>query len=227
MKKQRNIPNPKTIMVIDDHFVVRIGLKVLIDDNRNYELVGEADDAKKGLRLAKKLKPDIAIVDIMLPDMDGIVLTREILKELKNTRVVIVSAHEKIHYVKESFSAGALAYMIKGADPETFYKCLDYAVNGKRFIDPTFSNEIYEVIFPDSPVNDTNEYNRKHDSLTLREQEVLRLIIQDVKLKDISERLHIAYRTVINHKSNIVRKFGFEESADLTRYLDHVHDRLK
>lgn len=217
------MPVPKSILVIDDHPIVRSGLRMMIENIADYKIIGEAGNAKEGFRLAKELKPDIAIVDIRMPDMDGITLTKELLKHLKNTRIVIISAHERLEYVRSSMNAGAIGYMVKGSDSETLYKCLDFATQGKRFIDPSLSDKLYDCIgLSEIPVNQAEDYNGKYRSLTPREKEILRLVLQDISLADISKRLSISYKTVANHKSNVMKKFGFEKPKDMIRYFNQL-----
>ncbi|MCP4349377.1 MAG: response regulator transcription factor [Desulfobacterales bacterium] len=207
----------KTIVIVDDHPVVRSGVKALIEEGRSdYKVVGEADDGKQGILLAKKFKPDIVIVDMKLPDMDGIRLTEELLKVLKNTRVMIFSGYGSIHNVKASMNAGALAYLVKGAEVDILYRCLDSVTKGRRFIDPSLSDKMYDLMEP-SPHN-ASIY--KYENLTPREQEILGLIATGLSLKDIAGRLCISYKTVANHRTEMMKRLGIKNIVELIRYAD-------
>ncbi|RLB12563.1 MAG: DNA-binding response regulator, partial [Deltaproteobacteria bacterium] len=129
----------KTILIIDDHPLLREGLKVVIARDKRYEVIAEAGDGKEGIRLIKKVKPDIVLVDISLPDMNGIDLLHQIRKRFPEIKLMVVSMHSKIDYITESFRAGALGYLAKEAAATSLIKGLDTISRGEYFLDSSIS----------------------------------------------------------------------------------------
>jgi len=207
----------KTILIIDDHPLFREGLKAIIGRDAHFDVVGEAGTAREGLRMAKKLAPDLVLVDISLPDKNGIQLTREIRTLLPDTRVLIVSMHSKIDYIAEAFQAGATGYVVKESASERLIKGLEYASRGDYFLDSSVSQQVVKRLM-DSPAKDEKITDAAYGNLTPREQEVIRLLAEGLSRKEIGEKLFISPKTVENHRTNIMNKLDLHSTIELIRY---------
>jgi len=211
------VEHRKSVLIIDDHPLFREGLKVIIGRDRRFEVVGEAGKGREGLRLAKKLRPDLALVDISLPDQNGIDLSREIRSLMPEVRIMIISMHSKIDYIAESFRAGATGYLVKESAAMGLIKGLEAVSRGEYFLDSSLSREVVEKLieFPpkEKSINDVS-----YNSLTPREQEVMRLLAEGLSRKEIAEKLFISPKTVENHRTNIMNKLDLHNSMDLVRF---------
>lgn len=207
----------KSILIIDDHPLFREGLKAIIERDSKFEVVGEAGTGREGLRMVKKLKPDLVLVDISLPDQSGIELTREIRSLILDTRVMIVSMHSKIDYIAEAFQAGATGYVIKESASERLLHALEYVSRGEYFLDSSVSQEVVKKLM-ESPAREAKITNAAYGTLTPREQEVMRLLAEGLSAKQVAKKLFISPKTVENHRSNIMSKLGLHSTVELIRY---------
>lgn len=207
----------KTILIIDDHPFFREGLKSLLSRHSGYEVVGEAGNGDEGLRKAKELKPDLVIMDIGLPDADGIEVTRNIREFLSETRVVILSMHLKVDYITRAFRAGATGYVTKESATEMLFECLGAVLKGNYFMDASVSHAVAENLMksgePEAGVTDAG-----YDTLTRREREVMCLLAEGLSTKEIAEKLFISRKTVENHRTNILSKLDLHSTVELVRY---------
>ncbi len=207
----------KTILIVDDHPLFREGLKSLIARNPTFAVVGEAGKASEALSMAAALHPDLAIVDISLPDRSGIELTREISAIHPTTRVLIVSMHAKIDTITEAFRAGAAGYVVKDSAAEKVVEGLDAVSRGEYFLDSSLSQSVVKrlVTFPEKAARITD---RGYNTLTSREQEVMRLLAEGLTPREIGARLFISTKTVENHRFSIMNKLDLHSSIELVRY---------
>jgi len=206
----------KTVLIIDDHPLLREGLKVVIARDKRYEVIGETGGGNEGLKLIRRLKPNIALVDISLPDMNGIDLIYQIRKKFPDTRIMVVSMHSKIDYIIESFRAGALGYLVKEAASTSLIKGLNAISEGQYFLDSSISKEVVKRLVDSPHMKQINDPN--YNSLTPREQEILRLLAEGFSNKEIADMLCISLKTVENHRSNIMNKLGLHTLMDLVKY---------
>ncbi len=207
----------KTVLIVDDHPLYREGLKAIIDRSLAFEVVGEAGNAKAGLQQAKELRPDLALVDISLPEQNGIDMLRDMKKVLPETRALVVSMHSRVDYVAEAFRAGAYGYMAKESAGEGLLKALEAVANGEFFLDSSLSREVILKI-SNTPDELVVAIDSDYGSLTAREQEILRLLAEGQTAKEIGNRLAISPKTVENHRINIMRKLELRRPIDLIRY---------
>ncbi|MGD2271824.1 MAG: response regulator transcription factor [Desulfobacterales bacterium] len=207
----------KTILIVDDHGLFRDGLKAIIERDATFEVVGEAGNGRDALKIAQKIKPDMALIDISLPDRSGIELTRDVLKLSPKTRIMVVSMHSKIDYIVGAFRAGATGYVIKESASEKLLQGINTVLKGDFFMDTSVSQQVVkklvglqkkEIKVPDDA----------YDTLTPREQEVMALVAEGHSTNDIAEMLFISSKTVENHRSSIMRKLDLHSTIDIARY---------
>lgn len=206
----------KSIVIIDDHPLFREGIKAIIARDPQFEVVGEAGDGTEGLRLAKKLSPDLFIIDLSLPDKNGISLLRDIKDFLPGSQVMIVSMHSKMHYIAEAFQAGAAGYVVKESASDRLLEGLNVINKGEYFLDSSISPQVVKKLI-EAPTK-TKITDSAYRALTPREQEVMRLVAEGISKKEIAKMLFISIKTVENHRTNIMKKLGFHSTMDIIRY---------
>lgn len=202
------------LMLVDDHAVVRSGLRMLLEDEKDVEIVGEAETAKSALEDAILLKPDVILMDIGLPDLSGIEATREIKKRIPETSIVALTIHEDEEYFFKMLDAGASGYVPKRAAPEELLTAIRAAANGQVYLYPSMAKLLVRDYLSggrpaDAPVS---------SELTVREQEVLTYLAEGANNDEIATSLVISPKTVARHRENIMRKLSLHSRAELVRY---------
>jgi len=211
------VVSKKSVLIIDDHPLFREGLKSIIAIDRHFEVKAEAGNAREGLKMAKDIQPDVALVDISLPDQSGMELTRQIRETIPDTKVMIVSMHSKIDYIVEAFQAGATGYVVKDSAAERLIQGLNAVTSGEYFLDSSISHEVVSRLMK-SPVKEARVSDMEYGRLTPREQEIMRLLAEGLPKSKIADRLCISIKTVENHRSNIMKKLDLHSAMDLVRY---------
>lgn len=206
-----------TILIVDDHTLFREGLKAILAQKTQYEVVGETGNGQEALKLARDLKPNLILLDMALPDRNGIELTREILDCLPGVRVMIVSMHSKIDYIVQAFQAGAKGYVVKESAFERLLQGIECVLNDECFMDSSISHKVVEKLMR-LPDEKARIRDAKYDSLTLREQEVMVLLAEGFSVKQIAEKLFISPKTADNHRHSIMRKLDIHSPYELVRY---------
>ncbi|AOY59840.1 MULTISPECIES: response regulator [Desulfococcus] len=211
----------KRIIIIDDHPLFREGLKTILGRSDRYDVVGEAGNADLGLKTVKEIKPDLAIVDISLPDRNGIELARDILKCSPDTRVLMVSMYSKIDYIVRSFQAGAAGYLAKESAADMLIKGIEHVLNGDYFMDAKVSEKVVKKLaeLPEKKIAVSTD---GYESLTPREQEVMTLLGEGYSATQVAEKLFISPKTAENHRANIMRKLGLHSTIELIRYAAKI-----
>ena len=205
-----------TILIVDDHTLFREGLKAILAQETQYEVIGETGNGHEALKLARDLKPDLILLDMALPDRNGIELTREIRDRLPEVRVIIVSMHSKVDYIVQAFEAGATGYVVKESAFERLLQGIECVLNGECFMDSSVSHKVVEKLMR-LPDKETKIRDAKYDSLTLREQEVMVLLAEGFSVKQIAEKLFISPKTADNHRHSIMRKLDIHSPFELVR----------
>jgi DNA-binding NarL/FixJ family response regulator len=207
----------KSILIVDDHPLFREGLRARILRDAEFQVVEEAGTGFEALRKAKELKPDLVVVDISLPDQNGIQLIREIQSALPETRIMIVSMYSEIDYVLDALHAGAIGYVVKGSASERLMEGLEAVARGDHFLDSSLSSEIAKKLM-ELPQEGADPPDSAYETLTQRQQEVLRLLAAGFSNKRIADVLCISPKTVENHRSQIMEKLGLGNSVELGQY---------
>jgi DNA-binding NarL/FixJ family response regulator len=195
----------------------REGLKSIIARNPELEVVGETGEGKAALEMAKSLRPDLVVLDISLPDVSGIDLSRKLKEILPQIQTLIVSMHAKIDYITSAFQAGAKGYVVKDAPSEKILQALGLVSRGEYFLDSSIAPQVVERLAEGSG-GAVKVADAAYASLTSREQEILRLLAEGQAVKKIAHRLCISTKTVENHRTNIMTKLGLHSTLELVRY---------
>jgi len=207
----------KTILIIEDHPLFREGLKSILRQSHEYEVIGEAGNGHEGLEMARKMRPDFVLMDISLPDKSGIELTREIGTLLPEALIIIVSVHSKAENIAEAFRAGATGYITKESTSERLLQGLKMVSEGKYFLDSALSQAVAKRLM-ESPAREKNIRDSAYGTLTSREQEVMGLLAEGVSIRKIAEKLFISPKTVENHRASIMSKLDIHNVHELIRY---------
>lgn len=203
------------ILLADDHKIIRDGLRALIDNEEDMEVVVEdALNGRDALSLAKVYNPDIIIMDINMPDLNGIDATKMILKENPDVKVIALSIHSTTKFVKEMLKAGVSGYLVKHCAYEELAKAIRIVMNGKQYL----SSEIVGVVMDDYASTFSSNKNTVFSTLTPREREILQLVAEGLKSDQIASRLFISVKTVSTHRRKIMKKLNLNSIAGLTRY---------
>ena len=205
------------ILIIDDHPLFREGIKTIINREGRFEVVDEAGSGREGVEKAVHIKPDVVLVDIGLPDENGMEVTRKIRKKLPDTRIMILSMHSKIDYIVEAFQAGATGYVVKESAADRLAHGLDAVASGEYFLDSSISQEVIAKLMQ-SPVKEAKVSDSGYGKLTAREQEIMRMLAEGMTKSDIADQLYISVKTVENHRTNIMRKLNIHNAMELVRY---------
>ena len=207
----------KRILIVDDHPLLREGLKAILAQAPQYQVVAEAGTGSAGVEKAKIHRPDMLLLDISLPDQNGLKLIAEIRKVSPKTRILIVSMHTKIDYIAEALRAGASGYLIKESASDKLLQGLQAIAEDQIFLDTSFSRDmVYKLLqYPEKMSKLSDE---AYSSLTPRQQEVLRLVAQGHSTKQIADSLSISPKTVENHRVTLMAKLGIHSAVDLVHY---------
>jgi len=202
------------IILADDHKIVLEGLHTLIEKQQDMKIVGEAENGQVAVKLVSKHSPDVIIMDISMPDLNGIDAIRKITAESRNTKVVVLSIHDDKRYVMEAFKAGALGYLLKSSSSRELIYAIQTVISNKIYIDPSIANIMLEGVVCAL----SNNVSLNSFMLTNRECEVLKLIAEGKTTKEIALILYVSKSTIEAHRKKIMDKLDIYSVAGLTKF---------
>jgi DNA-binding NarL/FixJ family response regulator len=205
-----------TVLLVEDHTIVRQGLRLLIEANGDIQIVGEAKTGREAVQMAKSIRPEVIVMDIAMPLLNGLQATRQILKDLPSTKVLILSAHSDPEYVDQVVKVGALGYLVKQSSGDVLAMAIRELKKGEVFFSPSIAKRLKE------------DYQKKRDGvglqkkstteLTSREAELLQMIAEGHVNKQIAAELGISIKTVEKHRQHLMEKLNIHDIAGLTRF---------
>jgi len=203
-----------TILLAEDHHIVRQGIRALLERDKNFKVVGETGDGLEATQLAEQLQPDVLVLDLMIPSLNGLEVARQVRQRSPNTCIVILSMHAAEAYVLEALQAGAMAYVLKESHSDELVRAINHALAGRRYLSPPLSERAIEIYIQKAGSGTIDPY----DTLTNREREVLHLAAGGTTNAEIAAKLSISPRTVETHRAKLMRKLNLNGHIDLVRY---------
>ncbi len=204
-----------TLVLVDDHPMVRSGLRATLNAEPNWQIEGEAADGVSGVALTLRLRPDILVVDLQMPGMNGLEVLRQVRIGTPTTRVIIFSMHAEDTYVHEALEAGAIGYVLKDADSLDIVYAIRMALRGERYLSPPLAERMISAYLHQPAIERRVDWA---DMLTSRERQVLVLIAQNLNNAEIGDRLTMSPRTAETHRTNLLHKLGLKNQADLVQF---------
>jgi DNA-binding NarL/FixJ family response regulator len=214
-KEVADMNSKKQVFIVEDHRLFREGLKAMLSPNPEYEIAGEAEDGLEAIRLIRKSKPDLVLLDLSMPRMSGFSVLQEIKAQMPEVKILVLSIHESDQYVLQAFEAKADGYAIKDSSREELRIAIRSVLEGKKYISPGIAGNVL-----DGYLNGRKTLKSKSafDTVTEREKEVLKLLAEGYQNKEIADLLHISIKTVEKHRANIMAKLDLHNAAALTAF---------
>lgn len=203
------------VLIADDHGIVRKGLRLQLEQHKEFEVVGEASDGREAVRQAEELGPDIVVMDIAMPNLNGIQATAQIVKKNPKVGVIILSMHSDESYVTRSLSAGARGYLLKDSADIDLYRAVQVVAQGKSFFSPAIANTLLEDYMRQLQQRGLED---TYDLLTDREKEVFQMLAEGKSNKDIAQDLNLSPYTVETHRTRIMQKLDLHNATDIVLY---------
>ncbi len=202
------------ILLADDHALVRKGILAMLESESDLEIVGEANDGKEALELSRQLTPDLLIIDIRMPEMNGLEATAKLHEYSPSTKALILSMHDSDDYVIQSLQSGASGYLLKDTEKPEFLRAIHQVMSGNKYYSGAVSNVLASQLLGNKTITNTNTAQNDY-GLTKRELEILGLIINGKKNQQIAETLDKSVRTIETHRFNIMKKMGVNNAIDM------------
>jgi two-component system, NarL family, response regulator NreC len=203
----------KRIVIAEDHTILREGLKMLLSSNPELEVVGEAQDGLEAIRITESVSPDLILMDLSMPRMNGMGAIQEIKKHCPATKILVLTVHKTEEYILATLKAGADGYVLKDATHSELMLAIDCTFSGKSYLSPGISEKVIEGYLEGRR---TVKSSTSWDSLTQREREILKMIAEGYKNKDIADYLCISAKTVEKHRANLMKKLDLHSASSLT-----------
>ncbi len=205
-----------TVLLAEDHTIVREGLRALLKVEGDIEVVGEAQTGRQAVQLTRRLRPDVVVMDIAMPLLNGLEATRRILKAAPATRVLILSAHGDDEYIRQVVMLGAAGYLIKQTSADLLSRAIREVQKGNTFFSPSIANRLHSLSLESQ--DECEVLRKKKAGLSSREVEVLQLIAEGKANKQVAAELGISIKTVEKHRQHLMSKLDLHDTAGLTRY---------
>lgn len=209
------------VLLAEDHTIVREGLRSLLEATGRVEVVGEADNGRSAVEVARELLPDVAIVDVSMPELDGVEATRQIKKAVPQVRVIVLTMHSAEVYMKEVFRAGASGYLVKKTAARDLLMAVEAVMRDEMYLSPAISKVVidrYVEVAGEAPAREG------YNTLSDREREVLKLVAEGRTNREVADMLNVAEKTVATHRANVMRKLELHNMSELVRYA--IRERL-
>ena len=207
------------ILVVDDHAIIRDGLRELLKDQPDMEVVGYACEGQEALEKARTLHPDVMLMDIAMPGMNGLAVSSIIKETSPDTRIVIFTMHKKEAYVQQAIQAGALGYVLKTSPSEEVFIAIRNVFSGKQFLSPDVKDDLVDKYLKQQTVKPKRT---GYDSLSEREQRVFILMVEGKSTKEMAEILCLSPKTVEKHRSSVMKKLGLHSLVEMTKYAVRI-----
>lgn len=205
---------PTRILLADDHVLVRQGIRALLSGIADFEVIGEAENGREALRLIRALAPDVALLDITMPELNGLDTTVRALLEHPKLKVIILSMHAAEAYVLEALRAGAVGYLLKDSDAGELERAVRAVARGGRYLTPSVSHHVIDRFLH----AEVGARGAGAEALSPRQREVLQLIAEGRNTREIAERVHLSVKTVETHRAQLMQRLEIFDVAGLTRY---------
>ena len=206
------------VVIIEDHALMREGIKAIISRDEKIKVIGESDNVDDGYDVVMDCNPDILLLDIALHGSSGLVLAKRLLASKPDLLIIIITAYSKIDYILEAVESGVKGYILKESSPENLAEAIEKVYTGEIYIDSYISNKVIKSLISKNDVEIAEDNKSAYSKLSLREQQILKLLIDGVPIKDIAEELFISSKTVENHKASIMVKLKCKNMTELIRY---------
>ncbi len=205
----------KKIVIAEDHTILREGLRMLLSSNPAFEVVGEAQDGLEAIRSVEAFKPDLILMDLSMPRMNGVGAIQEIKKQSPSTKILVLTVHKTEEYILTTLKAGADGYILKDATHGELMLAIDNIFSGKSYLSPGISEKVIEGYLEGRK---SIKSSTSWDTLTQREREILKMIAEGYKNKDIADYLCISAKTVEKHRANLMKKLDLHSASSLTAF---------
>lgn len=209
------MPEKKRLVIAEDHTIVRDGLRSLFNLEKDLEVVGEAGDGMEVMRCVNNTNPDLVILDLSMPKMDGISVIKEINKQTTKTKILALTMHRDEEFILETFRSGAHGYCLKTSSSKEVLMAIRAVLSGKRYVSPEISGKVLDgYLESKKSIKEKSSW----ELLTQREKEILKMVGEGYRNKEISDYLFISVKTVEKHRSNIMEKLDLHTASALTAY---------
>lgn len=207
--------NPYRIVIAEDHRILREGLQALLSSHPEFEIVGQAEDGLEAIRCVESLSPDLILMDLSMPRMNGLEAIEDIKKRCPNTRIVVLTVHKTEEYILAALKAGADGYILKDANHTELALAINNVLGGRRYLSPGISERVIEGYLEGKK---SRQPASAYEMLTQREREILKLIAEGYKNKEVADYLCISLKTVEKHRANLIKKLDLHNAAALTAF---------
>jgi two-component system response regulator NreC len=213
-----DISNTFTLFLADDHTIIRQGLKRIIEENPHHRVIGETGDGLDIVPKIRQLNPDMIILDLSLPNLNGIEAIRKIRRFNKKIKILILTMHKNDEYVYECLVNGAQGYVLKEDADTELLSAITSIQRNNIYISPSFTSDVIKKLVQHNSLSSARKRKQTYPDLTPREREILKLVAEGNSNKKIADKLHISIRTVEHHRQNLMNKLGAQNTASLVRY---------